>query len=67
MGALQLDLTISALGGKQGLRGARNIWSKGRKGIGSRSLSTGLDPQHPSEYIDFVYTGKTPTDDRFRL
>jgi hypothetical protein len=26
----------------------------------------GLDPQHPSEYIDFVYIGKTLTDDRFR-
>jgi hypothetical protein len=26
----------------------------------------GLDPQHPSEYIDFVYIGKTLTDDHFR-
>jgi hypothetical protein len=26
----------------------------------------GLDPHHPSEYIDFVYIGKKPTDDRFR-
>jgi hypothetical protein len=26
----------------------------------------GLDPQHPSEYIDFVYIRKTPTDDGFR-
>jgi hypothetical protein len=26
----------------------------------------GLDPQHPSEYIDFVYIGKPLTNDRFR-